>query len=343
MPSTGKPYNNLRLGVLVLAGLLFFIGTLYIIGKNEHLFGANFSLRARFGNVNGLMNGDNIRFAGIQAGTVKRIAILNDTSIEVTLMIDKSLRPYIRRNALVSIGNEGLMGNKVINIVPGMGMAEVAQPGDLLAVQSVKGTDEMLATLGRTSDNIEQISLGLKATVSRLNSSEAFWSLLNDGTLGRRLHRSMANIEQASENAGIMTGDLRAMIADVRSGKGGLGVILRDSSLSGDLRAAAARIRSAGEHVDELTSTLNETIVELQRNISNGQGTAHMLLKDPAFSRKLNASMENIRLGTAAFNEDMRALQHNFLLRGYFRRQEKQAKKDSAAAAAAAARLTAKP
>jgi phospholipid/cholesterol/gamma-HCH transport system substrate-binding protein len=47
--------------------------------------------------------------------------------------------------------------------------------------------------------------------------------------------------------------------------------------------------------------------------------------------------MDNVQKGTAAFSENMEALKHNFLLRGYFRKQEKAAKKRQTAAAAAGA------
>jgi phospholipid/cholesterol/gamma-HCH transport system substrate-binding protein len=80
--------NNIKLGVFVLAGLLFLILLLYMIGRNRNLFGRNYVLKARFENVQGLIPGNNVRFAGIQAGTVKKIQILNDTMIEVTMFID---------------------------------------------------------------------------------------------------------------------------------------------------------------------------------------------------------------------------------------------------------------
>ncbi|HXD78561.1 MAG TPA: MlaD family protein [Puia sp.] len=327
MPEPHKPYNNVRLGVFVLGGLLLFIGTLYIIGKNEHLFGSNFELRARFTNVGGLTTGDNIRFAGIQAGTVRHITLKDDSTIEVTLLIDKALRPYIRKNALASIGNEGLMGNKIINITPVKGSAALAEPGDLLSVQQMVGSDEMLATLAKTNDNIELISEDLRVTIRRLNNSTAFWTLLSDSGLTRRLQLSMAGISRSAANAEALTNDIRAIIADVKAGKGSLGNLLRDTTLAGNLNQAADRIRSAGAHADELAITLNNTVTELQNSLIRGQGVAHSLLQDPALAEKLNASMENIRQGTAAFNQDMQALQHNFLFRGYFRRLEKKEKK----------------
>ncbi|MGN6567781.1 MAG: MlaD family protein, partial [Flavipsychrobacter sp.] len=61
----------------------------------------------------------------------------------------------------------------------------------------------------------------------------------------------------------------------------------------------------------------------LQADMDHGPGAIHAVLRDSALTNKLNNSLSNIEKGTAAFNEDMEALKHNFLLRGYFRRQAK--------------------
>src|SRR5574339_214522 len=105
--------NNIKLGVFVMAGLLFLILLLYMIGKNKNLFGSNFILKARFENVQGLQTGNNVRYAGIESGTVKKITILNDTVVEVVMVIDDKMKSIIRKNAIVSIGTDGFVGNKV--------------------------------------------------------------------------------------------------------------------------------------------------------------------------------------------------------------------------------------
>src|ERR1700761_6357472 len=141
--------SNLKLGLLVLAGLLLLVSTLYIIGKNENYFGSHFDLRARFYNADGLVVGDNIRFSGLQAGTVRSIRMIDDTSIEAVLRIDKSMRPCIHKNALAAIGTEGLIGNKVVNILPVKSPAPPAEENDLLAAQRQVSTDDMLRTLDK--------------------------------------------------------------------------------------------------------------------------------------------------------------------------------------------------
>src|SRR5690606_6259856 len=105
--------NHLRLGIFVMAGLVFLVLLLYVIGKNQNLFGSTFVLKARFENINGLMSGNNVRFAGITAGTVNEVRVLNDTTIEVEMLIKNKMREFIKKNTVATIGSDGLMGNKL--------------------------------------------------------------------------------------------------------------------------------------------------------------------------------------------------------------------------------------
>jgi len=321
--------SNIKLGLLVLAGLFLFIGTLYVVGKNQNIFGSSYEIKARFSNINGLMKGNNIRFSGIQAGTVKNITIIDDTTIEVSMLIDKSLQPYIKTNALASIGTEGLIGNKIINILPVKRNAPVAREGDLLAVHKAIDTDEMLGTLSVTNKNIALISEDLRMTVHRINNSTALWSLLKDSNVAGNIKTTLNNVRMASVNARNVTGGLDALVKDVRQGKGSVGALLTDSSFARDLGRAMIDIASAGQRATAAAGRLDTTIMDIQTELNNGKGTANALLRDTGLVVKLNASLDNIQKGTDAFSQDMEALKHNFLFRGYFRRLEKQQRKES--------------
>jgi phospholipid/cholesterol/gamma-HCH transport system substrate-binding protein len=73
---------------------------------------------------------------------------------------------------------------------------------------------------------------------------------------------------------------------------------------------------------------------QVRRDIEEGKGAANALLRDSQLVIKLNASLDNIRQGTDGFNQNMEALKHNFLFRGYFRRLEKEKKKQTTNAVA---------
>ena len=155
-----KIINRVKLGVFVLAGLGFLILLLYIIGKNQNMFGSTFILKARFDNVHGLMPGNNIRFAGIDAGTVRSIKVLNDTTIEVSMLVKNKMKGYIRKNATVSISTDGLMGNRLLNIEAAKRPAALVDEGDILLTTQGPDTDEMLNVLNSTVTYIPELSYG---------------------------------------------------------------------------------------------------------------------------------------------------------------------------------------
>lgn len=324
---TKRPINNLKLGIFVLVGLLLLIFSLYMIGRDNNLFGKNYKLTARFENVQGLTVGNNVRYAGIQVGTVKKIRILSDTLIEVAMLIDVKMKQYIHKNDIVSMSTDGLMGNRILNITASKDGSPLAEDGDLLATKKNISTDEMLETLDKTNRNIAVISEELKTTVLRINSSAAIWKLLNETELPDNLRASVLSIRHATGRADEMVKDLHSIIADVKSGKGSLGAILTDTAIARNLEEALLKIQQVGDHATALVDELSKLTVGIKEDINSGNGTAHALLKDSALVIKLNNSLSNIEKGTDGFNQNMEALKHNFLLRGYFRKLEKQKRK----------------
>lgn len=319
-----KTINNVKLGLFVLAGLLFLVVILYMIGRNMSLFGDTYMLKARFENAQGLVVGNNVRYAGIQAGTVKEIRIMNDTTIEVTLTVEKRMMTIIRKNAVVSIGTEGLVGNKVVNILPRRRMAPFAEEGDILLARRSVDTDEMLQTLSQTNNDVAVIAANLKITVQKINTSKALWELLNDKSIPANFRTSVGNIRTATANAGKMVNNLNDIVMDVKNGKGSVGAILKDTSFAKNLNEAIIKIKSVGDSVDSLSNEINIVVAGIKQDVNTGKGPANAILKDSSIVQKLNKSLSNIEKGTDGFNQNMEALKHNFLFRGYFKKLERQ-------------------
>lgn len=322
-----KIVSNVKLGVFVLAGMLFLVILLYMIGKNRNLFGSNYMLKARFENIQGLVAGNNVRFSGIQAGTVKRINIINDTLIEVTMVIDKKMSKIIHKNAIASISTEGLVGNKVVNIVPYKRPAALAEEGDILVSKKAVNTDEILETLYNTNSDVAKIAAGLKTTVERINNSKGLWNLLNDQSIPENLRISVARIRLATGKAGKMVNDLGDIIVGVKNGEGSVGAILKDTSFAKNLNDAILKINKVGNEADSITVEINKLVTSIQEDVNKGKGTVNALLKDSMMVKKIETSLDNIQKGTDGFNQNMEALKHNFLFRGYFKKLEKQNKR----------------
>jgi phospholipid/cholesterol/gamma-HCH transport system substrate-binding protein len=325
---TKQAFNNIRLGSVVMGGLLFLVLMLYMIGKNRSLFGSTYKLKARFCNVQGLVAGNNVRFSGIETGTVKRISIVNDTIIEVEMLINKKMQSIIKRNAVASIGTEGLVGNKVVNIIPGRQPSSPAIEGDILLTRESVDTDDMAKTLFKTNNDVAEIAAELKLTVQRINNSKAFWHLLEDESIPRELRTSLGNIRHATAKAGTLVNSLQDIVTDIQAGKGSVGALLRDTSFALDLKEVLAKIKEVEIKADSLTAEITRMVAGIQQDVNGGRGPVNALLKDSGMVVKLNASLDNIQKGTSAFNENMEALKHNFLFRGYFRKLQKNQAKE---------------
>jgi phospholipid/cholesterol/gamma-HCH transport system substrate-binding protein len=323
--------NNLKSGIFVLAGLVFLIMLLFLIGRNKNLFGNNYRLKARFEHVQGLVVGNNVRYSGIQIGTVSNIRIINDTVIEITMLIDKKMKPIIKQNAIAGIGTDGLVGNKVINIQPGKSGAPAANEDDTIDTRKVVDTDDMIQTLAKTNEDIAEIAMNLKKTIQNINNSNALWSLLNDQTIPDAVKMAASNLKSATEKASSLAGKLESVITAVQHGEGSVGKLLKDTAFVQNLNSTVLKIRDIGDQANELSDNLKNVISGIQQDVVNGRGAVHALLKDTAIVQKLAMSMNNIQKGTDDFSKNMEALKHNILFRGYFKKLEKKAGKTNPA------------
>jgi phospholipid/cholesterol/gamma-HCH transport system substrate-binding protein len=323
-----RKIDNVKLGGFVLLGLLMLIFGLYKV-SNTSLFSKNFLLKAHFRNVSGLLIGNNIRYVGVQVGTIKSINLLNDSLIEVNMLIDEKMRCFIHKKDLVSIGTDGLVGNKLLNISAGTDRTNLVATDDILFTKEALNTDEMMLTLNKTNSNIGVIAEELKNTVQRLNSSTTLWRILNEETIPSNMIESMVNIKSATLRADLMVAELQSVINNVKTGKGSLGAILTDTAIAINLNQAINKIKKVGDNADVLTNELNLITQNVKSDLLTSKGAYNALLKDTLLTLKLNNTMNNVEVGTASFTENMEALKHNFLFRGYFKRLDKKKKLDS--------------
>ena len=318
--------DSVKLGMFVLSGLLLLILTLYMIGKNRGMFTDSFELKTHFKAVNGLISGNNVRYAGIEIGAVESVVFLNDTTIEVNMNIQTKMRNIIRRNAVASLGTDGLIGNRVVNIFPGIGNAPLATVGDILPSKEEVSTDAMLRTLAHTNDNIAAIAEDLRITVHHVNTSAQLTRLLDDLSLSNNLKASLVHLHETTERTSALMSDLSQTFAKATKNEGTLATLLTDTTMAGQLRQTLQNIQTIEGNAGRLVQNLNQTISSIDKDLNQNKGTLGTLLKDTTLSKSLRHTLNNVEESTEALKLNMEALKHNFLLRGYFKKMEKQKK-----------------
>ncbi len=315
--------KNIRVGAFVLIGTVLLIFTLYLIGAKQNLFGSTFELKSQFKNVNGLMPGNNVRFTGIDIGTVKTVEIINDSTVDVTMVIEDKVQAFIKKNATAMVGTDGLMGNKLINISSSNEAAESVEDGDFLVSKSPLGTDDMMRTLNITNENVKDITIDLKNIVHRLNSPSTLWSILMDTIVADNVKQAIVNIKVTGERSAIITGDLSRIVKHIKDGKGTIGALIADTTMAVKLNQSIVNIKLITDSLALVTGDIHYITAKIKK----GEGGIGTVLMDTTFVNNLNATMKNVKSGTKNFDENMEALKHNILLRNYFKKKEKEAKK----------------
>ncbi|MBK6834343.1 MAG: MCE family protein [Bacteroidetes bacterium] len=312
--------RNVKLGVFVFTGTLFFIVLLYFIGSKRNLFSSTLKISAKFYNADGLMSGNSVRFAGINIGTVESVEIINDSTVLVQMVIQNKATQHIKKNSIASIGTDGLMGNKLVNISSVNKTAGSIEDGDELTTLKAVSASDMMRTLSITNENILAITEDLKEISSKLNKSNSLWSFLSDTTITDDLRQTIVSIRLTGERTAYVAGDLTKLMAGVKEGKGTLGALLVDTSLSNNLHQSIVSIKMVSKDLAIVSGDLSH----ITKGIKNGEGAVGTLLMDTTFVHNMNKSMENINTGSKGLSDNMEALKHSIFLRKYFKKQEKE-------------------
>ncbi|MDR7370026.1 MlaD family protein [Flavobacterium aquidurense] len=189
-----------KLGMFVTIGLLLFIMAVYFIGKQKNLFGSTFHITSNFKNVSGLEVGNNVRFSGINIGTVEEIRLINDSSVVVAMVIKDEVREFIKTDARTSIGSDGLMGDKVLTISPGVKSTKVIENGGELA--SLKGIEmnDIMKSVKKSMDNVGVISEELAIFSHSMNNGNgALARLVRDDKMAKSVSNTLSNLESGTK------------------------------------------------------------------------------------------------------------------------------------------------
>lgn len=312
--------QKIRLGLFVIIGLLIFILAIYFIGDKEKMFGKTNHLKTVFNNVNGLQLGNSVRYSGISVGTVRGIEMINDTSIRVDMIIDKAIFPYIKKDAVATISSDGLVGNMIISIIPGKGNESSVDPGDEISSNNRIRTEDMMNTLSVTNKNAAKLTANLlKITNEIIKGKGTLGLLLNDTLMSKDLRETMRYLKSTTKETSETVTKIDQLVTSLDKSDNAIGVI-KDP-------AVANKIKNMVTNLDQSTIELNKVISHLDATILNlkeGKGTINYLSNNPELVQKIDSTMTNINGASFKLNQNMEALKHNFLFRGYFKKQEKE-------------------
>jgi phospholipid/cholesterol/gamma-HCH transport system substrate-binding protein len=311
--------QKIRLGLFVITGSLLFILAIYLIGEKQKMFGNTYQLSCIFDNVSGLQLGNNVRYSGINVGTVRSIEMINDSTIKVNMNIDKAIFKHIKKDAVATIGSDGLVGNMIINILPGHGENRSVTSGDLILSTNRIRTDDLLSTLNITNQNAALLTVDLLKITKEINQGKGtIGILLNDSLMATELKQTMHYLKLTSKGSAESVAKLNELITVLNKKDNVIGV-MKDTAVAQQIKTIVRNLDHSSKEISKVVTNLNATVL----NIKDGKGAINYLTNNPTLVRKIDSTMTNINEASFRLNEDLEALKHNFLFRGYFKNQEK--------------------
>jgi len=292
---------KIRLGLFVLGGLALFVLTIFIIGKQKNLFNPVFKLSTTFYNVSGLQVGNNIRFSGINVGTVDNIRIINDSTVRVDMLIRKEVHQFIKSDCEVAIGSEGLIGDRLLIISQGSTEAPLAKEGQQLTSGEPVEMDDIVASFQVSAKHTEVVTQQLSEVLLKVNSGR--------GTLGRLIHDS------------VIAQDLKLTIGNLKNGSGKLDATIADTKE--DIATIMESFQVTASNAEVSTQQLEDIMV----SINGGNGILGRLIYDTVTANNIDQTILNLKSSTKGLDENMEALKHNILLRRYFKNKAKEEEK----------------
>lgn len=243
-----------KLGMFVIIGLIIFVLTIYFIGRQKNIFGSTFELQTQFRSVSGLKEGNNVRFSGINVGTVDQIELITDTSVRVTLVMRDEVQKFIKTDATASIGSDGLMGDKILTISPGTVSKQAVKDHDFIASRKPIEMEDVMNSVKTSVDNAGVITAQLAQFTQKMNNDNGVLAkLMTDETFSNSLQRTLVNLQTSS-------GEFAEFTTKMNDGKGALGKLMNDEEFANTLDSTMINLKTG-------TKGLSENMQAAQKNI----------------------------------------------------------------------------
>jgi phospholipid/cholesterol/gamma-HCH transport system substrate-binding protein len=314
-------------GIFVLLGIAIFVVAVLTLGGQKKTFEQKLTLRAIFKDVNGLQPGNNVWFSGVKVGTIKKISFTPDAMVEVIMNIQTKTMQYIKKDSRAKIGSEGFIGNKIVVIFGGSPQSPAVTEDQLLSVDNGLSTDEMMATLQQNNKNLLDITGNIKTITERLMSGQgSAGRILSDDQLANELQAAVNSFRIASAHVQKITSDVAGYTSQLQSEGSLTNDLIHDTVLYSRLKATAAEIHQASVTIKESSNNINRITRNLEnvsRNLDSTDSPVGVLLNDPEAGKNLKITLYNLQNGSKNLDEDLEALQHNFLFRGFFKKKQK--------------------
>lgn len=313
--------RSLIVGLFALIGLVILIAGILVIGTQQNKFGKNLTVTTFFKDVKGLKVGNNVWFSGVKVGIIREVAFESVENVRVTMKIEAKDSEFIRKDVVATLGSDGLIGNAIISLVGGSSIEEPIEDNDIIKSGPSGGMDQMMGLLQDNGANLTVITKNMAALTEQLVQGQGtLGTLLNDDGLAKNMNTAATSLNNVMTNANVAVNNLVAVTQKLNSDQGLIHDLSTDTEVFASLRESAAQLQGVTQTANALMNNLNATSARLNDK-DNALG---VLTNDPEAANEIKQILKNLNTSTEKLDQNMEALQSNFLFRGFFKKKAKE-------------------
>jgi phospholipid/cholesterol/gamma-HCH transport system substrate-binding protein len=313
-------------GLFTLIGIIIFIVGVFALGQSSS-FGKTMMIKTTFDDVNGLQTGNNVWFGGVNVGTVKSISFTSNSRIDVQFGITEKFTPFIHNDVKAKLSSDGLIGNRIVVLTGGTQALPLIADGDSIGIEKDLSPEDIMITLQKNNLNLLAITGDLK-TIGQdiINGKGTIGKLLNNDSLLVNLQSVVATIGETAKNAKLFTSNLENYSAKLQTEGSFSNDLIADTLIFSKLKASASQI----EHVSNTLNTIADNVKVASSSLNDTSKPIGAIMHDQQITDTLKVMLNNLNEGSKKLNDDLEAMQHNFLLRRFFKKKAKLEAKNKA-------------
>ncbi len=296
--------RTLKLGLLVVVGLILFSLAIYYMGSQQNLFSSTITINSYFNNVNGLVEGNKVRYSGITVGYVSHIEIIEDTTILVKMSVDNKISRFIRKDSKVEITSDGLMGSKILNIHPGSPEAEKIMDNDTIMPLHSPNFQEVLLEAQKIIEIGNHTMNNLLEISNKINNGEGDLArLLNDNTITSKLNQAGNEVLTFAKNT-------NEIVDKVKRGEGDMGRLINDTVITADVNRVMGNLKN----VASATDSIADELLRFSTRLNEGNGLINRLVYDTEMADKIDTTLANANRGIVQATKTAKTIEKSWLI-----------------------------
>ncbi|MFV0391998.1 MAG: MlaD family protein [Paludibacteraceae bacterium] len=302
-----------KVGIFVFSAIAILVLTIYFIGSKDNLFSTKTNITCSFQDIRGVVVGNNVRFSGMNIGTVKDIEMKSDTSVVLTLTIAQKYTEFIYKNSIVEIVQDGIMGSKLLNISSGTPDAGSIENGDQLRAKYGIDIENMLGKVNDILGITNEAVADLKSITNKIDNG--------DGDLGRLINANTLTTELATTTKSLNSSlaNLDQITHKINAGNGDIGTLLNNNKLTTRADDVLSTLNQVTEKTNQVVTNLETTT----KSINSGDGPVNLLLNSKQTAQNIDTTILKVQGSLEQFNSTAKAIEESWIIRLFSKKKKK--------------------